>query len=75
MFGTAITQADASVITVDDNGRGNYSTIQEAVNNAQKGDTIFVSHGLYKENIKVNKELTILSHSTLLRFMSTDLLQ
>lgn len=66
VFGTAITQADASVITVDDNGGGNYSTIQEAVNNAQNGDTILVSHGLYKENIKVNKELTILSHSTLL---------
>ena len=58
-------QAGAAVINVNDNGGGNYSTIQEAVNNAQNGDIILVSHGMYKENIKVDKELTILSHSTL----------
>ena len=32
-----------------------YSTIQEAVNNANEGDTIFVSSGIYYEHVMVNK--------------------
>lgn len=65
MLGTAVTQADAVVITVNNSGEGDYASIQEAVNNAQNGDTILVSPGVYRENIKVDKELTILSSSTL----------
>jgi len=65
MLGTAVTQAEAAVITVNNSGEGNYSSIQEAVDNAQNGDTILVNAGVYRENIKVNKELTILSHSAL----------
>jgi len=65
MLGAVVTDVGAAVISVNDNGGGNYSTIQEAVNNAQNGDIILVSHGVYKENIKVDKELTIISHSTL----------
>jgi len=33
-----------------------YNTIQEGINNAHPGDTIFVRSGIYKENIIVNKE-------------------
>ena len=62
---TAGTKAEAAVITVNNSGEGNYISIREAVNNAQNGDTILVSSGVYRENIKVNKELTILSHPTL----------
>ncbi|HET8686159.1 MAG TPA: NosD domain-containing protein, partial [Methanosarcina sp.] len=65
MLGTAVTQAGAAVITANNSGGGNYTSIQEAVNNAQNGDTILVSPGIYRENIKVNKELVILSHSAL----------
>jgi len=32
-----------------------YSTIQEAVNNANEGDTVFVSSGIYYEHVMVNK--------------------
>lgn len=32
-----------------------YSTIQEAVNNANEGDTVFVSSGTYYEHVMVNK--------------------
>jgi parallel beta-helix repeat protein len=65
MLGVVVTPADASFITVDDNQGGDYRTIQEAVDNAQNADTIIVSPGIYQENIKVDKELTILSHSTI----------
>ncbi len=44
IFGATVTQAGALVFTVNDNGGGNYTTIQEAVNNAQDGDIILVSH-------------------------------
>jgi hypothetical protein len=43
MLGAAVTQAEAAVITVNNKGVGNYTLIQEAVNNAQNGDTILVS--------------------------------
>jgi len=65
MLGMAVTQADAAVITVNNSEGGNYTSIQEAVNNAQNGDTILVSSGVYRENVNVSKELTILSHSVL----------
>lgn len=64
MLVTTVAQADAAIITVDINGEGNYSSIQEAIDNAQNGDTVLVSQGIYQENIEVNKELGILSHST-----------
>jgi parallel beta-helix repeat protein len=62
ILGAATSQAEAAILTVNNNGDGNYTSIQEAVNSAQNGDTILVSPGVYRENIKVNKELTILSH-------------
>lgn len=65
MLVTTVAQADAAIITVDINGEGNYSSIQEAIDNAQNGDTVLVSQGIYQENIEVNKELRILSNSTL----------
>ncbi len=65
MLVVAVTQAGATIIIVDINGEGNYSSIQEAINSAQNGDTILVGSGIYHENIKVNKELTILSSSSL----------
>lgn len=61
----AVTQAEAAIITVNNSGDGNYTSIQEAVNNAHNGDTVFVSPGVYRENIMVNRELTILSHPIL----------
>jgi parallel beta-helix repeat protein len=61
MLGTAVTQGDASVIIVNNSGEGNYTSIQEAINNAQNGDTILVSPGVYRENVNVNKELSIIS--------------
>lgn len=63
VLGTAVTPVYAENFTVDSKGGGNYSSIQEAVNNANTGDTIIVNPGIYNENIVVDKELTILSNS------------
>jgi parallel beta-helix repeat protein len=38
----------------------NYPTIQEAINNASSGDTIFVRKGIYTENIVINKSITLI---------------
>jgi parallel beta-helix repeat protein len=66
VLGVTATQAGAAVFTVGNSGEGNYTSIQEAVNNAQNGDTILVSPGAYRENVNVNKELAIISSTDLL---------
>ncbi len=54
--------ASAATITVDDSGGANYTTIQDAINNAVAGDTILVAPGTYNEAITINKNaLTIKS--------------
>jgi nitrous oxidase accessory protein len=42
---------------VGGSGSGNYTKIQDAIDNASDGDTIFVFSGLYRENVVVNKQL------------------
>ena len=37
-----------------------YSSIQEAINNANEGDAIFVSSGTYVENVIVNKTVSLI---------------
>ena len=44
----------ATIVVPDD-----YPTIQEAVNNADNGDAVFVRNGTYDENIVVNKSLSL----------------
>lgn len=41
---------------VGGSGPGNYSTIQGALDNATSGDTVFVYHGTYRENIMIDKD-------------------
>lgn len=45
----------SSAIVVPDD----YSTIQEAINNAVEGDTIFVKTGIYYEHVVVNKTVSL----------------
>jgi parallel beta-helix repeat protein len=48
---------NVDVITVDDEGDGDYTSIKDAVNNASSGDTIEVFSGTYNEyNIWITKE-------------------
>jgi nitrous oxidase accessory protein len=53
---SAIPYVQASTIYVPDN----YTTIQSAVNAAFPGDTIIVESGTYKENVIMDKKLTLI---------------
>ncbi len=46
-------------LTVDDDGPAQYSTIQDAVNAANPGDTIKVAPGTYDEAVTVDKKVSI----------------
>jgi len=55
--------------TVDDNGPANFTKIQDAINNASSGDTVFVHTGIYHENVVINKTITLVgedSNSTII---------
>jgi parallel beta-helix repeat protein len=45
---------------VGGNGPMNYTTIQDAIDNASDNDTIYVYSGLYNENILINKSLFLI---------------
>ena len=47
-------------ITVDDEGDGDYTSIQDAIDDANPGDTIKVYSGTYIENVVVDKQLAIM---------------
>jgi len=44
---------------VDDDGPADFQTIQEAINNANSGDTIFVFNGTYSEHVVINKSISL----------------
>jgi len=50
--------SDDDTITVDKSG-GDYETIQAAVDNASRGDTIRVAPGTYRESVYVGKSVTL----------------
>ena len=43
----------------------NFTTIQEAINNASDGDIIFVRNGNYSENVVVNKTVSLIGEDAL----------
>jgi parallel beta-helix repeat protein len=49
-----------NIILVDLKGNANFTTINEAVENALEGDTIFVRNGTYCEVIRIDKQLRVL---------------
>ncbi|MDG6219674.1 MAG: NosD domain-containing protein, partial [Candidatus Thermoplasmatota archaeon] len=44
---------------VDAGGNGDFTRIQDAIDNASDGDTVFVFNGFYQENIVVSKSVII----------------
>ncbi|MCD4729317.1 MAG: hypothetical protein K8R74_01860, partial [Bacteroidales bacterium] len=53
LLATTVT-TQATIITVKQDGTGNYTSIQQAYENANNGDTILVYPGVYYENIDIH---------------------
>jgi parallel beta-helix repeat protein len=59
-----IFNAQATIITVDDNGSSDFDNIQDAINSSGPGDTIIVRPGTYNRGIFFNnKPVTVTSES------------
>jgi parallel beta-helix repeat protein len=56
-------QAEPKTWIVDDDGPADFSSIQEAINAASSGDTIYVKNGTYYENVEVNKTVLLIGES------------
>jgi parallel beta-helix repeat protein len=56
--------ASAAIITVNDDGGANYTSIQGAIDNATNGDTIYIWEGIYHEKIVVDKSISIIGNGT-----------
>jgi parallel beta-helix repeat protein len=52
-----VTQND--IIYVDDDGSADYTRIQDAIDNASDGDTIYVYSGTYFEDVKINTSIVL----------------
>jgi parallel beta-helix repeat protein len=55
-----IRASDGKEIYVGGIGPGNYTSIQDAINDSNQGDSIFVYSGNYSENIIINKSISII---------------
>jgi len=51
---------EKNVIVVDINGEGDYSSIQDAINNEQKGSLIYIKKGEYCEIIDIRKQIELI---------------
>ncbi len=51
---------DGKTLYVGGSGPDNYTSIQDAINDASDGDTIFVYSGIYYENIVIDKSIKLI---------------
>jgi parallel beta-helix repeat protein len=56
-------RAEPRTWTVDDDGPADFSKMQDAINAANSGDTIYVYNGTYYESIVVNKTLLLIGEN------------
>ena len=62
------------MITVSKTGNGDYISIQEAIDNAHPGDTIFINDGIYNERVEIKThDLTLIGCNTDFREFTKDI--
>jgi parallel beta-helix repeat protein len=54
---------DGKTLYVGGSGPENYTKIQDAIDNASDGDTVFVFNGTYVENFEVNKSINLIGEN------------
>jgi parallel beta-helix repeat protein len=64
-FNLTTRNAQGTTLYVGGSGGGNHSTIQDAVDSASSGDTIYVYVGTYSEDLFINKSLSLVGESRL----------
>jgi len=62
-FNIQLIQAAPRTWCVDDDGGADFSSIQQAINSASPGDTVFVHSGTYYEHVRVNKSLSLIGEN------------
>ncbi len=63
----------SNIIYVDDDGTADYTSIQDAIDNALDGDTINVMPGIYYEFVKIDKSIKLIGqdkHTTIIDGMN-----
>jgi len=51
------------ILYVGGSGPGNYTAIQDAIDNASNGDTVYVYNGTYYENVVVDKTISLIGEN------------
>ncbi len=51
--------SDPQIWTVDNEGDGDFRSIQRAINNAKPGDIVNVYSGVYKEHVRIKKQVIL----------------
>ena len=62
-FNTQPAKAEPRTWYVDDDGGGDFTKIQDAIDAASPGDTIYVYNGTYYEHVVVDKSLSLLGEA------------
>ncbi len=55
---------EGSIIIVDDDGFGHYTKIQDAIDNATNGDTIYVMDGYYRETLWITFNIKLIGNGS-----------
>lgn len=55
--------SSGNTLYVGGSGPGNYTSIQDAIDNASSGDTVYVFNGTYYERVKLNKAIDLIGEN------------